>query len=140
MLIFLNATSYAIYLVIVKPLMRKYDALLVIKWVFASGLVFVVPLGVGQFSEVDWITWTPSIISAAAFVVVCTTFLAYLFNVFALKTLSSSTVSTYIYLQPLFTTFLALYLAKDALTFEAAVSASLIFVGVYLVGRKSKRV
>ncbi|HKK38848.1 MAG TPA: DMT family transporter, partial [Cryomorphaceae bacterium] len=89
MLIFLNATSYAIYLVIVKPLMRKYDALLVIKWVFASGLVFVVPLGVGQFSEVDWITWTPSIISAAAFVVVCTTFLAYLFNVFALKTLSS---------------------------------------------------
>jgi len=139
-LIFLNATSFAVYLVIVKPLMRKYDALLVIKWVFASGLVFVIPLGLGQFSEVDWSTWTPSIILAAAFVVVCTTFLAYLFNVFALKTLSSSTVSTYIYLQPLFTTMLALYLAKDALTFEAAVSAGLIFVGVYLVGRKSKKV
>jgi drug/metabolite transporter (DMT)-like permease len=138
MLIFFNATSYAVYLVIVKPLMRKYDALLVIKWVFASGLVFVVPLGFGKFNAVDWSTWTPPIISAAVFVVVCTTFLAYLFNLFALKTLSSSTVSTYIYLQPLFTTMLALYLAKDALTFEAAISAALIFVGVYLVGRRSK--
>jgi len=137
-LIFLNATSFAVYLVIVKPLMSKYDALLVIKWVFASGLVFVIPLGFGSFASIDWSTWTPTIVSAAAFVVVCTTFLAYLFNVFALKTLSSSTVSTYIYLQPLFTTMIALYLAKDALTFEASVSAALIFVGVYLVGRKSK--
>lgn len=138
LLIFFNATSYAIYLVIVKPLMRKYDALLVIKWVFAAGLVFVVPLGFGKFTEIEWNTWTPQVITAAVFVVVCTTFMAYLFNVFALKTLSSSTVSTYIYLQPLFTTLLALYLAKDVLTFEAAFSAGLIFVGVYLVGRKSK--
>lgn len=138
-LILLNATSYGVYLVIVKPLMRKYDALLVIKWVFAAGLLFVVPLGFGQFSKVDWGSWTLSIFGAAAFVVVCTTFLAYLFNIYSLKTLSSSTVSTYIYLQPLFTTMIALYLAKDALTFEAIVSAALIFVGVYLVGRKTKK-
>jgi drug/metabolite transporter (DMT)-like permease len=137
LLIFLNAASYAVYLVIVKPLMRKYDALMVIKWVFAAGLVFVIPLGLPQFTEVEWNTWTPSVTAAASFVVICTTFLAYLFNVFALKTLSSSTVSTYIYLQPLLTTMLALYLAKDALTVEAMISAALIFVGVYLVGRKS---
>jgi len=138
LLIFLNASSYAVYLVIVKPLMRKYDALMIIKWVFASGMFFVIPLGFTQFSSVAWDTWTPGIYMAAAFVVICTTFLAYLFNVFALKTLSSSTVSTYIYLQPLLTTMLALYLAKDALTFETVVSAGLIFVGVYLVSRKRK--
>ncbi len=83
-------------------------------------------------------TWTPAISGAVIFVIVFTTFLAYLLNVFALRTLSSSTVSTYIYLQPLFATMLALYFAKDALTFEAVISAALIFVGVYLVGRKSK--
>jgi len=142
LLIFLNATSFAVYLVIAKPLMQKYDALTVIKWVFLSGMVFVVPLGTGQFLEIDWNSWTSDIYLSALFVVVCTTFLAYLLNVFALKTLSSTTVSTYIYLQPVFTTAAALFLAKDKLTIDAALSAMLIFVGVYLVGRKpsSKKV
>lgn len=138
LLVFFNAASYGVYLVIVKPLLVKYDTLLVIKWVFAAGLLFVFPVGLGQFGAIDLATWTPAITAAVIFVIVFTTFLAYLFNVFALRTLSSSTVSTYIYLQPLFATMLALYLAKDALTIEAAISAALIFVGVYLVGRKSK--
>jgi drug/metabolite transporter (DMT)-like permease len=137
LLILLNASSYALYLVIVKPLMAKYDALLVIKWVFTAGMIFVIPAGIGQFTKVDWSSWTPSIIAAVAFVVVFTTFVAYLFNVFALKTLSSATVSTYIYLQPLFTTFIALFLARDVLTFRAVAAAILIFTGVYLAGKKS---
>jgi drug/metabolite transporter (DMT)-like permease len=137
LLILLNASSYALYLVIVKPLMIKYDALLVIKWVFTAGMVFVIPAGIGQFSKVDWSSWTPPIIAAVAFVVVFTTFVAYLFNVFALKTLSSATVSTYIYLQPLFTTFIALFLARDVLTFRAVAAAILIFTGVYLAGKKT---
>lgn len=136
LLIFCNATSYALYLVLVKPLMQKYDALLFIKWVFAVGLCFVIPAGWGQVAAVDWASWTPRIIAAVAFVVVCTTFIAYLFNVFALKTLSSSTVSTYIYLQPLFTTLLALFMARDVLSLRAVIAAALIFTGVYLAGRK----
>src|SRR5690554_1575039 len=134
--IFFNATSYAVYLVIVKPLMRKYDALLVIKWVFAAGMLFVVPAGISQFSAIEWTTFTPSVTAQVIFVVVCTTFIAYLFNVFALKTLSSSTVSIYIYLQPLFATGIALMLGKDVLTFRALIAALFIFTGVYLVSSK----
>ena len=136
--IFLNAASYAVYLVIVKPLMRKYDALLVIKWVFAAGMLFVIPAGIDQFSAIDWASFTPTVISKVAFVVVCTTFIAYLFNVYALKTLTSSTVSIYIYLQPLFATCIALLLEKDILTFRTALSAALIFTGVYLVSFTKK--
>lgn len=136
LLVFINASSYAVYLVLVKPLMAKYDALVVIKWVFLAGMLFVVPAGVGQFTEIDWASWTLSTYAAVGFVVFCTTFIAYLFNVFALKTLSSATVSTYIYLQPLFTTLLALFLARDVLTLRAVVAAVLIFTGVYLAGRK----
>lgn len=136
--VFMNAASYGVYLVVVKPLLVKYDALLVIKWVFAAGLCFVFPVGISQFSSIEVSNWTPSIFGAVVYVVICTTFLAYLLNVFALRTLKSSTVSTYIYLQPLFATLLALYLAKDALTTEAVVSAGLIFLGVYLVGRKTR--
>ncbi len=134
--IFFNAASYAVYLVIVKPLMRKYDALLVIKWVFAAGMIFVIPAGIGQFSAIEWTAFTPSVTAQVVFVVVCTTFLAYLFNVYALKTLTSSTVSIYIYLQPLFATSVALMLGKDILTFRALIAAALIFLGVYLVSFK----
>ena len=133
LLVFLNASSYAVYLVIVKPLMTKYPPIQVVKWVFASGLLFVIPAGAGQFAAVDWAAWTPVIYAQAAFVVIGTTFIAYLFNVFALKTVSSTTVSTYIYLQPLFATLAALALGKDELTLRLVIAAVLIFTGVYLV-------
>ena len=138
LLILLNASSYAVYLVIVKPLMAKYDALQVVKWVFASGLLFVIPLGWPQFAAVDWHAWTPTIYAQAAFVVIGTTFIAYLFNIFALKTVSSTTVSTYIYLQPLLATMASLALAKDVLTWRIAIAATLIFAGVYLVSFSKK--
>lgn len=138
LLILLNASSYAVYLVIVKPLMAKYDALQVVKWVFASGLVFVIPLGGSQFAAVDWHAWTPTIYVQAAFVVIGTTFIAYLFNIFALKTVSSTTVSTYIYLQPLLATLASLALAKDVLTWRIAIAATMIFAGVYVVSFSRK--
>jgi drug/metabolite transporter (DMT)-like permease len=138
LLILLNATSYGIYLVIVKPLMAKYQALQIIKWVFLCGLLFVVPLGWSQFAAVDWASWTPTIIAQAAFVVIGTTFVAYLFNVYALKTVSSTTVSIYIYLQPLMATAASLALGKDILTWREVFAAALIFSGVYLVSFSKK--
>ena len=138
LLILLNASSYGVYLVIVKPLMLKYDALHISKWVSASGLLFVIPAGFGQFAEVNWGSWTPIIIAEAGFVVICTTFLAYLFNVYALKTVSSTTVSIYIYLQPLLATAVSLALGKDILTWREVVAAALIFTGVYLVSFSKK--
>ncbi len=138
LLILLNATSYGIYLVIVKPLMAKYQALQIIKWVFLCGLLFVVPLGWSQFAAVDWASWTPTIIAQAAFVVIGTTFVAYLFNVYALKTVSSTTVSIYIYLQPLMATAASLALGKDVLTWREVFAAALIFGGVYLVSFSKK--
>jgi drug/metabolite transporter (DMT)-like permease len=136
--ILLNATSYGIYLVLVKPLMIKYDALQIAKWVFLCGFLFVLPAGFGQFAAIEWSTWTPVIFLQAGFVVVFTTFVAYLFNIYALKTVSSTTVSIYIYLQPLLATAVSLALAKDVLTWRVVIAAGLIFTGVYLVSFSKK--
>ena len=38
-LIFLNATSYGLYLILVKPLMSKYSPITVLKWIFTFGLI-----------------------------------------------------------------------------------------------------
>lgn len=137
--IFFNASSYAVYLVIVKPLMKKYRPLTVIKWVFLFGFVFVLPFGLSQIGDVDWSQFTLEIWAAFAFVIICTTFIAYLFNIFALKELNPSVVSIYIYSQPLVATIVALLLHQDHLDWGKVIAAIFIFTGVFLVSRRSTK-
>ena len=53
LLILANASSYAGYLVLVQPLMKRYTPLDVIQWVFFFGLIIVLPFGQG-FLRVEW--------------------------------------------------------------------------------------
>jgi drug/metabolite transporter (DMT)-like permease len=131
--ILVNAASYAIYLVIVRPLMKKYHPLTVIKWVFFFGLFPVTAFGVKQFSHIVWGNFTGQTWAAVLFVVVGTTFFAYLLNVLALREVHSSVVGAYIYLQPVLATIISVSLGKDHISFEKILSAVLIFSGVYMV-------
>lgn len=133
LLVFLNAASYAAYLVLVKPLMANYKAITVIKWVFLYGLILVIPFGGSQLMAVSWDSFPVDIVWKVGFVVIGTTYLAYLFNVFALKTVTSTTVSFYIYLQPLIAAIAAIAMGRDHLTSVLLLSAALIFSGVFLV-------
>lgn len=136
--ILLNSLSYAIYLVMVLPLMHRYHPVTVMHVVFAFGLLMVLPFGWGEFVSISWSTFTPEVWWATAFVVVGTTFLAYLFNTLALKRLSPNVVSVYIYLQPLLAVGFAILLGKDTPNLLHLISAVLIFTGVWLtsIGRK----
>jgi len=136
LLVFINAMSYGVYLVIVSPLMRKYNPLTVIKWVFTFGFLFIIPFGFNQFTEIEWSTFPTHISLKAGFVVVFTTFFAYLLGTIGLKHLKPSTVSTYIYSQPVFAAFFAIILGKDSLDSIKILATVLIFSGVYLVSKK----
>ena len=139
--VFINASSYALYLVIVKPLLVKYNPITVIAWIFTFGLIYVLPFGLPELLTVEWASFTSEIWAAIAFVVTFTTFLAYLLNVTALRVLSPTIVSYYIYLQPFLAAMVAIYFGKDELTPIKLGAAALIFVGVYLVssGNVSKK-
>ncbi len=136
--ILVNATSYAIYLVMVKPLMKKYHPLTVITYIFAFGWIPVAIFGAKQFSEIQWSNFTPAIYSGVTFIVVCTTFLAYLLNVYALREVSSSVVGAYIYLQPVLASIIAISLSQDVLSAEKIIAATSIFFGVYMVSFGAK--
>lgn len=138
--IFLNATSYAVYLVLVKPLMKKYKPLTVIKWVFLFGFLFVLPFGLSEIGEVNWASFDGAVWTSFFFVIICTTFLAYLFNIFALSEVNPSVVSIYIYLQPVVAALVAILFDQDDLGVVKVSAALLVFTGVYLVSRKKKNV
>jgi drug/metabolite transporter (DMT)-like permease len=131
-----NATSYAIYLVMVKPLMLKYRPIIVIRWVFLIGLLFVFPFGIKSFIAIDWALFTYKEFSAVAFIVICCTFFTYLWNIYALRILSPTTAGSYIYLQPAFAAFIAIFFFHESLTWIKIVASVLIFTGVYLVSAK----
>ncbi len=138
-LVFVNATSYSIYLVIVKGLMTKYNPITVMFYVFSFGLIFVFPFGISELSNVSLEIFTLEIFLKVGFVVICTTFLAYLFNAFALKSLNPSVVSIYIYLQPVLATVIAIILKSDSLDLIKIISSVFIFSAVFLVSMPSKK-
>ena len=130
--IFLNAISFGLYLIIVKPLMVKYSPITVVKWVFTFGLMGVLPFGIYEINEVNW-EMNNEIILKIGFVIFFTTFLCYLFNIYGVKYVSPTIVSTYIYLQPVLTSFIAVFSGRENLNATIIMCSALIFLGVYLV-------
>ncbi|MBT5859448.1 MAG: DMT family transporter [Flavobacteriales bacterium] len=137
--ILINAASYGVFLVIISPLMKKYNPVTVMTFVFSFGLLYVLPFGFSELQNLDWHSLPLTIIYEVLFVVIGTTYLAYLFNTSALKNLNPSVVSMYIYTQPVLATLFAYLLSKDELSQNKIISAIIIFIGVYLVSVRSKK-
>lgn len=145
--IFINAMSYAVYLVLVKPLMKRYTPLTVITMVFSFGTLFVslYPPTLSELSNTDFGVIPQDMINTILFVIIGVTFLTYLLTVYGLKYLSPSVSSAYIYLQPILVMFFAytlnaIGLAEDytsAITWEKIAYMLLIFIGVYLTTSSS---
>ncbi|MFC2080698.1 DMT family transporter [Bacteroidota bacterium] len=134
-----NATSYAIYLVLIKPMMKKYHAVTIMKWIFLFGLVMVSGPGLPAFLKAEWSTLSNDILLSVLFVVLGATFFAYLLNTYSLRYVKPITVSIYIYSQPVIASVVALILGQDVITVLKLFSALLVFTGVYFVSFSSSR-
>ena len=134
----INSICYGSYLVIVKPLTKKYNIITLMKWMFLLGIFMTSPITYSEFSEVSWNTLPFEAIWRMAFVIIGTTFLTYLFNVYALKTLPATTIGAFTYLQPLITILYAVITGNDILDGIKISACLLVFFGVYLVSKKVK--
>lgn len=138
-LFLINSTSYAAYLIVIKPLTQKYHTITLMKWMFLLGLLLSAPVTFSEFSSVQWTSLPFDVVWRMGFVVVGTSFLTYLFNVYALKSLPATTVGAFIYLQPLITIIFAVLTGNDFLDTNKVLATILIFTGVYLVTQKAKK-
>ncbi|MDP4988602.1 MAG: DMT family transporter, partial [Polaribacter sp.] len=64
--------------------------------------------------------------------------ITYLFNLFALTKLKPTTVSVFIYLQPVIATIYALIAGSDSLNLVKIGASCIIFLGVFLVTKQVK--
>lgn len=147
--LFINAMSYAFYLVLVKPLMTKYTPLTVITWVFTFGLFLIClyPPTLIDLNQISLYGFPSEIYLKIAYIIIGVTFMTYLLTIYGLKYLSATVSSSYIYFQPVLVilfAFLFTYLNwsedyTNTITIQKLSYMLLIFTGVYLTTRTTKQ-
>ncbi len=138
MLVMLNAMLFAVYLVLIKPMMAKYNTFTVVKWLFLFGSLMVLPFGTPEIGAIRWELFDALAWAAFWFIIVGISIAAYWLNAWSLKHTKASVVGTYIYLQLLLATLIALWWGRDKLLPEQVFYGILIFAGVYLVSGAKK--
>lgn len=136
-LVIINAISYSFYFILVKPLMSEYDNIEVLRIVFTIGLFFMLPFCREEFSRIQWSDFDNMAVINLFMVVFCGTFLAYIFNIYGLRILGASVAGSYIYIQPVLASLIAMLFMGEAMHAYKLVSAIMIFAGVYLVNRQT---
>ena len=132
-MIMINAASYGIYLVLVRPLVQRYNTFTIIKWIFLLGSLPNIALGLMPLVETPSSKFTPSVIGSIAFLIVFATIFAYALNAWAMKRLPSSAVGIYIYVQPVFVTLVSALFGLGEIGWVTVPFIFLIFAGVWLV-------
>lgn len=132
-LIIANAVSFSIFLILATELMLKYSPFTVMRWIFTIGLIIILPLAWPYLGDTPWATFGRPVWVSLAYILIFTTVLAYLFNTVALKRLSPTVVSAYIYLQPILAGFLSVFFGLENLNGHKIFASGLVFLGVGLV-------
>lgn len=136
--VIINAICYSYYFVLVKPLMKRYSPIMVLRVLFTIGTFAALPVCWNEFSTIPWEKYENMHFMLLALIVVGGTFFAYLFNIYGIKHLGPSISGSYIYTQPVFAAVIAMIVLHEPLDYYKLIAAAFIFTGVYLTNR-SKR-
>ena len=123
-----SAGAYAVYLMLIKPLLVKYNPLTILRWLFTFGALYLLPFLYDELLAIEFSSFSSTVWIALGFILICITLVTFLLNTFALKVLSPSVVSTYIYTTPLLTAGIGIVANQDAF------SINLIFAGIFIIG------
>jgi drug/metabolite transporter (DMT)-like permease len=117
-----------------KEMLQRYAPVTVAFCLSLAGLIGIAPLGLGAFPAMRTDQLDTGLYLWLAYMVVFPTTVTYFLNLWSLRRVSPTLVTSFIYLQPLFTTAVApLVLEGESLTLRIAVAGLGIFAGVALV-------
>jgi len=140
LLIVSNSLCYGAYIAVSKDLMKRYNALTVVTWIFIAACAFTIPAGAISLTQIplagiSWRVWL-----AILYIIVFPTAGAYYLSGWALARVPPSTVAVYVYLQPLFAFAVAPIILGESLSLHTVFASLLIFAGVLVATRRRSRV
>lgn len=125
--------SYALYLSLFNPLIKRYSVFTVNKWMFLWATLMILPFSGHHVIEtvsqgVPMKTWMETF-----YVVFCGTYLGYILTMIAQHTLRPTVVSVYNYVQPTVSVTVSLILGLAVLKYSHFLAILLVFTGVGMV-------
>src|SRR5437870_6565098 len=135
-----NSLCYGAYIAVSKDLVKRYDALSVITWVFVVGCIATAPVGLFSLLHVALRTVPLGVWLEILYIVLLPTAASYFLNAWALASVPPSTVAVYIYLQPLIAFVVAPLILGETLSRHAIAASMIVFAGVMVVTRRTGRV
>lgn len=139
MLCIVSAISYATYLTAFRDVIVRYSPVTVMKWMFLFAAIVATAIYYRPLAEVDYAALAPSTWGGIVYVVVCSTFLAYLMVPVGQRYLRPTVVSMYNYVQPIVAVLFTVILGLDTFGFTKAAAALCVFTGVWLVTKSKSR-
>lgn len=137
LLALLNVTSYSMYLVLARGLLRRYDPMTVTAWMFVFGIAGIAPVGLGsaiqEVPHLDAAAWL-----RVLYIITFPSVGAYYLNSWALARVESSLVSTFVYLQPAITALVAYPVLGEHPSPRIIPGMILIFAGVAVAIRAAR--
>lgn len=136
-----NVITYAIYLVITRPVSQRYTPVTLMKWMFLFSALLSIPLGISDLPKAKVFSDATSlnIILRLSYIVIMATGIAYFLVPMALKRIRPTTVSMYNNIQPIVASIIAIMIGQDTLSWDKPIAACLVFTGVYLVTQSKSR-
>lgn len=130
--IIINAISYSLYFILVKPLMKTYEPATIMRIMFLMGLICMLPVCWTEFSTISWSALDSYGWMNMALLTVGGTFLNYYLNIYGIKILGASVAGSYIYTQPLMTAAISMIFMGEPLEPYKWIAGLFIFTGLFI--------
>lgn len=131
--------SFALYLSLFNPLIRRYSVFTVNKWMFLWASLMLVPFTFRHVMDIHWQEVPAKTWWEVGYVVVFCTFIGYILTMIGQKTLRPTVVSIYNYVQPLVSVIASLLMGIGVLRWSQGLAVVLVFSGVWLVTKSKSR-
>ena len=131
--------SFALYLSLFNPLVRKYSVFTVNKWMFTFATLYILPFTFQHVAAIDFPNVPISTWLETAFVVFICTYVCYILTMNAQQTLRPTVVSVYNYVQPMVAVVVSVLTGLGIFKPAHAIAVVLVFFGVRFVTKSKSR-
>ncbi len=125
--------SFALYLSLFNPLIKRYTVFTTNKWMFLWAAIFIVPFSSAHVAAIDWPNVPVKTWYEAAYVVFFGTYVGYILTMIGQRSLRPTVVSVYNYVQPIVSVIFSLALGIAVMQWSQGLAVVLVFSGVWLV-------
>lgn len=138
--ILLASVCSVLYLILLKPYVRKYNGLTVAFWMSLAAFLLVLPFGIKDLIHASIFKSVPpmNILFELGFVLVAATLIAYYLSVKALTYISAFIESAYIYALPIIGTIIAIIMKTDIFSWHDPIAFGLVLLGFILANKKNQ--